>query len=471
MTGAALPLHKYQRDWFTDREQHKVGMFSRQSGKTFTTSLEVVDDIYEAWSRKKRTRWVYLSRGERQGKEAMTEALIPHARAYDMSVDMLEGEFKSEDGKNVYKSLEIVLHNGSRVIALPANPDTARGYSANVVLDEFALHKKSRDIWGALYPIISAGWKIRVTSTPQGKGNKFYDLMTGTDGLWSRHEVDIHRAVADGLPRDIEMLRTGLGDEPLWRQEYLLHWLDEASAWLTYDTINACEAQELLPFDGALTVIGNDIARRKHLWVAWVMQLIGDVLWTVEIVELQDASFAEQDRVLDELVEKYRPYRIVMDQTGMGEKPVEDAKRRYGDLRTEGVILTAPSRLNLATIFRARFEDRKIRIPAGNQALRDDLHAVRKTASLVGAPRLLVDEDAGESHSHADRFWAGALATGAVDWGIVKPAYTPVTPPGGGPESRQKMNMRPDHSDDMRRGHSINPAVGHGFGRRTGAYG
>ncbi|WP_258866929.1 hypothetical protein [Avibacterium paragallinarum] len=56
--------------------------------------------------------------------------------------------------------------------------------------------------------MISAGWKLRVVSTPNGKGNKFYELMTDLDNTeWSRHQTDIYQAVADGLPRNIEQLR------------------------------------------------------------------------------------------------------------------------------------------------------------------------------------------------------------------------------------------------------------------------
>ena len=72
-------------------------------------------------------------------------------------------------------------------------------------------------------------------------------------------------------------------------------------------------------YAGGRTVIGNDIARRRHLWVAWVLELVGDVAWTREVVELQNASFAEQDDTLGEFVERYRPSRIAMDRTGMGE--------------------------------------------------------------------------------------------------------------------------------------------------------
>ena len=47
-----------------------------------------------------------------------------------------------------------------------------------------------------------------------------------------------------------------------------------------------------------------------------VLELVGDVAWTREVVEFEHASFAEQDDTLDEFVERYRPTRVAMDQTG-----------------------------------------------------------------------------------------------------------------------------------------------------------
>jgi phage FluMu gp28-like protein len=309
-----------------------------------------------------------------------------------------------------------VLPGGSRITALPANPDTARGFTANVFLDEFAIHKDSREIWAALFPVISApGLKLRVTSTPKGKGNKFYELMTATDSIWSRHIADIHRAVADGLPRNIEELRAGLNDDEVWQQEYELQWADEASAWLTYDLITAVESDDAgdpSKFRGGKTYIGNDIARRRDLWCAWVWEEIGDVLTTREVVTHRGISFREQDQILDDLVARYNPVRIAMDQGGMGEKPVEDAKRRYGELRVDGVLLQGATRLNIATIGKQRFEDRRCRIPAGDIALRADLHKVKKIVGETGNVRLVADSDA---EGHADRFWAAFLGLAAAE--------------------------------------------------------
>ena len=73
---------------------------------------------------------------------------------------------------------------------------------------------------------------MRVIITPNGKGNKFYELRAGKNDGWSHHVADIYQCVADGLPRDIDELRLGAGDEDLWAQEFELKWLDEASSWL-----------------------------------------------------------------------------------------------------------------------------------------------------------------------------------------------------------------------------------------------
>ena len=91
----------------------------------------------------------------------------------------------------------------------------------------------------------------------------------------------------------------------------------------------------------------------------------------------------------------------------MGEKPVEDAKKRYGKHRVEGVLFTSSSKLQLATVIKQSFEDRKCRIAMADEKLRSDLHKVRKIPSPTGAPRFDADSDA---NGHADRFWAKALA-------------------------------------------------------------
>lgn len=395
-------LYRYQGKWIGDTSRFKIGMFARQTGKTFSTTLEIVDDGYEHAVNQSKTRWVILSRGERQAREAMNEGIKPHCAAYGMAFSEAEYDFMGASG--THRALEVELPHGQKITALPANPDTARGFSANVFLDEFAFHQDSGAIWKALFPVISAGHRLRVTSTPNGKGNKFYELMTSEGDRWSRHMVDIYRAVADGLPRDIDELREGLADEDAWAQEFELKWLDEASAWLSYDLISSCEgdrAGEPADYQGGPCYVGRDIGRRNDLHVITVLEEVGDVLWERERIEQKRATFAEMDEAFDEVMRKYRVARACIDQTGMGEKVVEDAQRRYGS-RVEGVLFTSSSKLIMATGGKEAFEDRRVRIPMGDAKYRADLHKLRKVASPTGAPRFVAERD----DDHADRTWA-----------------------------------------------------------------
>ncbi|WP_113241667.1 terminase large subunit domain-containing protein [Escherichia coli] len=413
---AAIQLYPYQQAWFLDRARFKIGMFARQTGKTFTTTLELVDDCFETEASGGRTRWVILSREERQAKEAMVEGVKKHCSAYRMAAREVESYYRAESGER-YTMLEVELPGGSRITALPANPDTARGFAANVFLDEFAFHADSRKIWTALFPVISNGYRLRVTSTPNGKGNKFYELMTSNalENVWSRHIVDIYRAVRDGLPRDIAQMRQALNDDDAWAQEFELKWLDEASAWLTFELIDGVEHDAAgLPvhYTGGPCFVGVDIAVRNDLFVIWVLEQVGDVYWTREIITRKRATFAEQDALLDDVFFRYRVLRCCMDQTGMGEKPVEDAQERHGRSRVEGVIFNSPNKLTLATRGREMFEDRRLRIPAGDVVLRSDLHKLRKITGPTGAPRFVAESDAA---GHADRTWACFLAINATD--------------------------------------------------------
>lgn len=415
MKAPAVALYPYQKKWLLDKSRFKIAMFARQTGKTFTSTLELVDDCFAHEAQGLRTRWVILSRGERQAKEAIEEGVRPHAEAYNLGIETLSDDFRGEDGTR-YKQLEVVFPGGSRIIALPANPDTARGFSANVFLDEFAFHADSRKIWSALFPVISKGWKMRITSTPNGKGNRFYELMTGGHlaHIWSRHTVDIYQAVEDGLPRDIPALKTALDDDDAWAQEYELQWLDEASAWLPFDLINSCEHEQAGSpegYAGGYAYVGVDIGRRSDLFVIWVVEKIGDVCWTREVITRQRASFAEQDVLLDEVMAKYKVVRVCMDQTGMGEKPVEDARARHGDSRIEGVLFSGDSKQNMAIVAKQAFEDRRLRIPLGDDKIRFDLHKIKKTTGPSGAPRFVADRD---SDGHADRAWALFLALSAA---------------------------------------------------------
>ena len=411
--GPVLPLLSYQKRWVHDKSRFKMGLWARQTGKSFSTSLEAVDDCLE-----QRTDWVFLSSGERQSKELIRKAKM-HTMAYNAAVYDQEATYKTGKGAE-YKQLEILFENGSRILALPANPDTARGHSANVVLDEFAFHGDSRKIWAALFPTITRGYKIRIISTPQGKKNKFYELWSG-GSLYSKHKVDIYLAVREGLPiRDDqgnlvgpEYLKEALDDDEAWTQEYECQFLDEATAWIPYELISLAEVVDLGEvniWQGGPIYAGIDIGRKSDITVFWAFEMIGDVLWSLEKVELSKTSFTDQLNILSEKMNLLKPRRVCIDCTGLGMHMAETLQNMYGESMVEQVHFRNTVKEDLAITAKSFFEDRRIRIPV-DRKIREDIHNIRKTVTSAGNARFDAERT---KDGHSDRFWAIALAAHAA---------------------------------------------------------
>lgn len=240
------------------------------------------------------------------------------------------------------------------------------------------------------------------------------------------HSTDIFAALEEGLLDKImgratnqaereqwlEEEREACGDENIWLQEYCCIPQDEADAFLPYDLIMPCEHEQAgkpeLAGDGSCYV-GMDIGRRRDLTVIWVLELVGDVLWTREVVRMKGATFRAQEEELGRIIDHYRPVRVCLDQTGMGEAVVEGAKRRFGEL-VEGLLFTGAVKHELALGLRRKFEDRQVRLPV-DQDLRRAHHVVKKTVTAAGNIRFDAERTAS---GHADEFWAHALAVHAA---------------------------------------------------------
>lgn len=441
MIDPVIKFLPYQQAWIGDDSRYKIGMMTRRGGKTFGSCGEIVDDCINAELEREPTRWTILSRSENTAKEALEGAVTPMTRgfyeAYKMlrnagSPDYSEDVFRapgyerqvlSPDGKlitewipeAVHKVMEVKFPGGSRISALSASPGAARGFGGNILLDEFAFHRDPRLIWAAAIPVAARGnHKVRVISTPNGKGNKFHEVMTGDDPIWSRHITDIYEAVKQGLDVNADEVKAAINDQEIWDQEFRLLFLEAASSWLLYEQITACEsdvAGHPAGYQGGPCYVGVDLGARRDLYVIWVCEDVDGKLVTREIVEMQKGSLTQKHKKLAEIMSKYRVARLAMDQTGMGEKPVEDAKNDFGESRVDGVIFSSPRRYNLALGFKEAFEDGKILIPANNSPLRADLHSIKSQIGPTGARRLVAAE--ADTDGHADRFWAGALATAA----------------------------------------------------------
>lgn len=401
-------LLPYQRDWVDDPARFKIGCWSRQTGKSFSTAAEAVTDCL-----RRKTLWVTLSAGERQALEWMIKAR-EWSEAYQIAVEDYAEDRASADA--LMKSAEIRWPNGSRLIALPANPNTARGYSGNLTLDEFAFHENPDAIWRAVYPSISnplkGEFKLRIVSTPNGKANKFYDLWTKNDH-YSKHLIDIHAAVARGLPVDIAELKAGLDDPDGWAQEYECQFIDAASVLLPYDLLATCESDDAAPgwdwsqlLTDAPLYLGLDIGRKRDLTVFWLLKRTGDVLWTAGVKVFEKTPFHEQLAFLEQVLRAPAVKRACIDATGIGAMLAEEAERKHGSNRVEGLHFTAALKSEIFEHTRRTFEDKGVRIPVSRE-VREDLHGLQKLTTSTGNIRYQAPHT---DDGHCDRATALALA-------------------------------------------------------------
>lgn len=410
--GILLP---YQQDWCNDEARFKIGCWSRQTGKSFSTAEESVEDCL-----KRKTTWVTLSAGERQALEWMLKAR-EWAEAFKIAIaDYAEDR---ESPEALIKSAEITWPNGSRLIAIPANPSTARGYSANLTLDEFAFHENPDEIWRAIYPSISNPlkgiFKLRIVSTPNGQGNKFHDLWTKDNG-YSKHLIDIYTAVARGLPVDIDELRKGLDDPEGWAQEYECQFLDSAAVLLTYELIamnESPEATTAMPaeyWDATPQfplVMGLDFGRKRDLTVAWSGECIADMRFTKEVLELAKTPTPDQIDILRPRIQKAE--RVCLDYTGpgigMGDYLVKEFGRWKPDSHEFGKIelcnFSVGFKREIFPKLRMAFEGQRHRIPV-SRAIREDLHSVHRVTTKDGTVTYKAPHTA---DGHADRCTALAL--------------------------------------------------------------
>ena len=449
-----IPLLPYQREDVESPARFNWCCWSRQIGKSFTKSLRRI-----LRGLKRRRNQVFLSAGERQSRELMLKAQ-QHCQA--LAIAAAYRCDASFEGMAV-RHLQLTLPNGVRIIGLPANPQTARGFTGDVFLDEFAMHREDREIWAAVFPTLLRGeGELDVASTPKGPANLFAELR---DNASFRHStVTLHDAIAQGLRLNAEEIRRSIHDESLFRQEFLCEFLDDVGAFLTHEQIAACEdatltlparlatgstesAERMGESLRALTrshacFVGVDVGRRRDLTVFCVLgfpasgfgsraedravtsagsirdarnpgsELIGrGALVSLGVIEMRDAPFREQYDVLRRVMGFSAVRGCCIDATGVGMAMAEAAEEEFGTGRVEAVTFTPAMKDRLATGLKRRIEDGTVRLPV-DDAVRSDLHSVRWDVTTGGAGRFLVSQ---ESDAHADRFWALALAIRAAE--------------------------------------------------------
>ena len=425
----------YQERWIKDTGRLKLMEKSRQIGLSWCTAYPTVERTAKAGARW--DQWV-SSRDEIQARLFLEDCKM-WAKVFELAAQDL-GEIVVDAAKKL-TALVLRFASGKSIYSMSSNPDAQAGKRGGRVLDEFALLGDPRKMWTIAYPGLTWGGLLEVISTHRGSRN-FFNLLIreiiekGNPKNISHYKVTLEDALNQGflyklqqvLAPDAEQqamdeaeyfdfVKSGCADEESFLQEYMCIPGDDDAAFLEYDLISSCEYGENVPWEldrppessrNMHLYAGLDIGRKKDLTVLWVLESLGDVLYTRAVITLKNMSKPDQEKILWPWFPAIS--RTCLDYTGLGIGWGDDAQKQFGS-KVELVTFTNRVKEELAYPVRGKMEDKRVRIPF-DPKIRADLRSVTKQTTAAGNIRFTAERT---ETGHADRFWALALAIHAAD--------------------------------------------------------
>lgn len=423
----------FQSRWIQDTSRLKLMEKSRQIGISWATAYGAAERVAAQGAR--HDEWV-SSRDDIQARLFIEDCKLWAGLMNMAAQDLGEVVIDPKDKLTAYV---LQFASGRRIHSMSSNPDAQAGKRGSRILDEFALHRDQRKMWAIAYPGITWGGCMEIVSTHRGSNSFFNGLIRearekGNPKKLSLHRVTLQDALDQGflyklqqaLPADAEQqdmdeaayfdfIKHGAADDESFDQEYMCIPADDDSKFIEYELITGCEYVAGLDWEREVTdtfsgrlFCGVDIGRKKDLTVLWVVEQLGDVLYTRKVIALERMRKSAQEDII-------YPWfaicdRVCIDSTGLGIGWADDAQDKFGEHRVEPVNFSGQVKEALAYPLKGRMEDRALRIP-DDQTIRADLRKVQKVTTAAGNIRFVAEST---PDGHADRFWALALATHAA---------------------------------------------------------
>ena len=147
------------------------------------------------------------------------------------------------DGDN---EISMLFPNGSRVVGLPGNEDTVRGFSAVslVLIDEAS--RLPDEMYIAIRPMLAtSGGSLWLMSTPNGKRGFFYDVWANGGEAWDR--ISVPATECPRIPEEhLNEERMSMSDRN-FRQEYLCDFTDMEDSAFDLSLVEAAMSDKFAP--------------------------------------------------------------------------------------------------------------------------------------------------------------------------------------------------------------------------------
>jgi phage FluMu gp28-like protein len=406
-------FYQFQLRWLCERSKRAACVKARQIGWSHTTAACGV-----IWGALHGELTTIISKGEEESREVLDKA----RRHADVLVSL--GCALAKPRRSTSTAIEFA--SGGRLLALPSTG--GRGYTGNLILDEYAYHQHQKETWDAAVPAMRLGdFRLRVISTPNGVGDEYSNLVSAIESgklpSYALHRVTIDDAIADGFPVDLdECWADAKGDPRLFDQLYRGKFLDGELQYISGELIESCSTDDLNPKGEAQYFAGLDIGKTVDRTVLLVVKRVGGVAFTHYIETCKRTDDEKLQLMVDTAMKRFSLRRLVVDATGMGTFPADVMRKRHGASKIEPVVFTQQSKEDMATALYTAFAKRTVMIPktklpaegSESQAaekLRLDIASIRRIITTAGNVRY----DAPHTNEgHADRAWALAMAVHAA---------------------------------------------------------
>lgn len=407
--------------------------------------------------------------------EAIANAVLDGVSSIFQSINLEEAQEKIVYARRIYENLRVSglpkltqpdtttslgFNNGARILSIPGRPHRGKARFW-VYFDEWAHQAYDRENYRSALPIISKGGYIRGASSPLGASGLFWEIFTQSlrpypgyvrkkTPWWECYSfsVDVREArkIAPSLSTfervdrygndRIKAIYANMPEED-FQQEYECDFVDESTAWITWDEIRVVQDNNLVCFisenkggiDNAKRAIddlaaaiwqgkaensftaGYDVGRTRN---ASELFIIGhsttDTYPLRAAITLDGCEFDDQLEVISYALTKLPIYLMLIDQNGIGMNLAENAGKLFPG-KAQGAAFTNPSKSVWAGSAKMLIQQRKTPLPA-NRDIAYQIHSIKK---IVTASKNIVFDTERNLKHHADKFWAWALALAGID--------------------------------------------------------
>lgn len=343
---------------------------------------------------------------------------------------------------------KIALHSPPHVSTIHSQPASAavRGGSKDIYFDEAAHIRDFPKLYQAALPAISRGNKrMTIISTPLGQSGLFYDIISDTDAYpeYSRHNVPWWEysgfvkegAYADALaecptldtlqrlqlyanPKIMSIFKGFGNDTQAFQTEYEATFVDELSAYYPWSLIIEATDDNLPVWhsvpnfwepEGHVS-IGVDLAKAKDESVFTVVETLNhgteedpEYHHYVRYVRNTQEDYETQWNDIKNLVRRTKATRVTIDQTGLGQVFVEQAKSDHEVTSgvVEGSVFTNSKKERWATSLKGAMQAGTVHWPRIPDLMRQ-VHGIQRKKSEAGFYKFAGKND--------DYFWSLCLA-------------------------------------------------------------